>query len=176
MIKNVAFLLLLALVAWAGNYNEFLMETQLSLLPKIALLEKTALTSKDSVDIIIVYNPEDEDAARYAANFIERKFQNKIGKYPVKVIMSTFDKCCPPYRASLVYCLNGRESQLNRVQNYAKHTKSVTAVYDNGNLKGDFLFSVVLEKTPVILMNKKALKDGQFEFPQTLYTIVRTVQ
>lgn len=167
---------LLAVFACADNYNEFLIETQLSLLPKIALLEKTAMNSKDVVDIIIVYNQEDEDTARYAVNFLERKFQGKIGRYQMKVNMSTFDRCCPPYRASLVYCLNGRESQLNRVQSYAKHTKSVTAVYDVGNLRGDFLFSVTLEKTPVILMNKKALKDSQFDFPQTLYSIVRPVQ
>ncbi|MDD3467157.1 MAG: hypothetical protein PHE67_08425 [Campylobacterales bacterium] len=176
MIKKMLLATFLTLFAWADNYNEFLIETQLSLLPKIALLEKTALASKDVVDIIIVYNSEDEDAARYAVGFLDRKFQGKIGRYPMKISMTTFDKCCPPYRASLVYCLNGRESQLSRVQAYAKHTKSVTAVYDTSNLKGDFLFSVALEKIPVILMNKKALKDGQFDFPQTLYAIVRPVQ
>ncbi len=160
----------------ADNYNEFLLETQLSLLPKIALLEKSVLSSKDVVDIVIVYNSEDEDTARYAVSFLEKKFQNRMGKYPMKVSMATFDKCCPPTRYSLVYCLNGRESQLNKVQNFARHTKSVTAVYDSNNLRGDFLFSVVLEKMPVILMNKKALKEGQFEFPQTLYSVVRSVQ
>jgi hypothetical protein len=176
LIKKIVLFLSIATALLADNYNEFLLETQLSLLPKIALLEKTALVSKDVVDIIIVYNAEDEETARYAVSFLEKKFQNKIGKYPMKVSMATFDKCCPPTRSSLVYCLNGRESQLNRVQNFAKHTKSVTAVYDSGNLRGDFLFSVVLEKTPVILMNKKALKEGQYEFPQTLYAIVRSIQ
>jgi hypothetical protein len=176
LIKKALFLAFFMAYAWADSYNEFLMETQLSLLPKIALLEKSAFASKDVVDIVIVYNHEDEEAAKYAVNFLERKFQGKIGKYPMRVNMSTFDKCCPPYKASLVYCLNGRESQLNKVQNYIKTTKSVAAVYDIGNLRGSFLFSVALEKTPVILMNKKALKDVQFEFPQTLYTIVRPVQ
>ncbi len=175
MIKKALLFAALVSSLWGDVYNEFLLETQLSLLPKIALLEKTVASSKETLDILIVYSQEDEDTAKYAASFLERKFQNKLGRYAIRVSLSTFDKCCHTPKPSLIYCLNGRDAQLMKVYSYARNNNIISAVYDSENLKEGFLFSVVLERSPVILMNKKTLKERQFEFPQTLYTIVRPI-
>lgn len=176
MIKKALLFVALVSSLWGDVYNEFLLETQLSLLPKIALLEKTvASSSKETLDILIVYSQEDEDTARYAASFLDRKFQNKLGRYTVRVSLSTFEKCCHTPKPSLIYCLNGKNAQLTKVYSYAKNNNIISAVYDGENLKEGFLFSVVLERSPVILINKKTLKERQFEFPQTLYTIVRPI-
>ena len=106
---------------------------------------------------------------------MENKFGGRPGKYDLKVTITTFDKCCPPVRPSLIYCLNGTHEQLSKVQSFIRATNTVSAVYDSENLKNGFLFSVTLERHPVVLMNKKVLKDRGLEFPQTLYAIVKAI-
>lgn len=173
MIKKILLTIVTTLTLFGSEYDEFLLQTQLSLLPKIALLEKSHVAQKDSIDIVIVHDHDDEETARYAAAFLEKKFHGKIGKFQLNVFVSSFDRCCPPTKSSIVYCLNGSEAQLARVRSYAQKSGSITAVYDSESLKNGFLFSVILEKTPVVLMNKKTLKEQQFDFPQNLYAIVR---
>lgn len=160
---------------FAGSYNTFLLETQLTLLPKISILEKSKTAVGDNIELIIVHGSGDDDTAEYAAQFLENKFGGRLGKYNLKVTITTFDKCCPPVRPSLIYCLNGTHEQLSKVQSFIRATNTVSAVYDSENLKNGFLFSVTLERHPVVLMNKKVLKDRGLEFPQTLYAIVKAI-
>ncbi len=176
MIKKLLLAIFAASTLFALPYDEFLLETQLSLLPKIALLEKSqSAARKDIMEILIVYNQDDEEIAKYAVGFLDKKFQGRVGTYRLKVTLSTFDKCCLPGRDTIVYCLNGTEAQLAKVQSYVRQNGFISAIYDSQSLKNGFLFSVILERTPIILMNKKVLKDQQFIFPPNFYTIVRPI-
>ena len=59
---------------FAGSYNTFLLETQLTLLPKISILEKSKAVVGDNIELIIVHGSGDDDTAEYAAQFLENKF------------------------------------------------------------------------------------------------------
>jgi hypothetical protein len=171
-LKKLLLAMLLSAIGWGASYDPFLLNTQLSLLPKIAMLEKNVSRTKAPLKILIAYDRDDERTAISCSQIL----MSKSGARPISVSKLPFDKLegSGPYH--LVYALKASVSQLKKVQDTVA-SGTLTALYDADKLRESGLFlSVKMERTPIILMNAKVLRENRFSFPDSLLEIARIVE
>jgi hypothetical protein len=171
-------LLFLSTIGWSASYDPFLLDTQLSLLPKIAMLEKNLVFShnKATVKILIAYDRCDEDTAEYCMKILLNKFNGNINGHPMVVTALPFDKLDASNSYHLIYALKANLSQLKKVHNAVGSSGALTALYDADKLGSDgLLLSIQMERAPVILINSKALRENHFAFPDSLLEIARII-
>lgn len=169
----------LSTASWSASYDPFLLDTQLSLLPKIAILEKNLFfsNSKSPIKILIAYDRGDDDTASSCIKILLSKFNGHLNGRPINVTALPFDKLNNTQSYHFIYALKANLSQLNKVHNAVGSSGAVTALYDADKLADDgLLLSIRMERTPVILINAKALKENRFSFPDSLLEIARIVQ
>lgn len=172
-------ILIFSTLALATPYDPFLLNIQLSLLPKIALLEKNLpfTHSKAPMKILIAYDQGDEETASMCAKILLGKFHGTINGHVIQVSTLSFDQLDNSQSFHLIYALKGSLSQLKKVHNTAHASDTITAMYDTDKLGDDgILLSVQMERSPVILMNEKAIKNGHFIFPDSLFEIARIIR
>lgn len=166
-------------LALAASYDPFLLKTQLNLLPKIALLEKNLSFTKPKapMKILIAYDRGDEETASMCVKILLGKSHGVINGHPIQVTTLSFDQLDDSQSFHFIYALKGSLSQLKKVHNTASAADTITALYDADKLGDDgILLSVQMERSPVILMNAKAMKDGRFSFPDILFEMARIVR
>ncbi|MDO9207102.1 MAG: hypothetical protein Q7T91_02510 [Sulfuricurvum sp.] len=176
--KRIIMTLALTTVGWSVSYDPFLLETQLSLLPKIALLEKNLLFShkKSPIKVLIAYDRSDDETAALCVKILTNKFNGYLNSRPIAITTLPFDRLDSSVSYHLVYALKGSLSQLKKVHN-AVGSGTVTALYDADKLGVDgILLSIQMERTPIILINAKVLRENRFSFPDSLLEITRIVQ
>ncbi|MGD9717455.1 MAG: hypothetical protein AB7U26_10310 [Sulfuricurvum sp.] len=164
---------------WSATYDPFLLETQLSLLPKIVLLEKNVIASpkKTSVRILIAYDYGDEEAAGQCVRILSRKFNGVLNGKPFQIAVSPIDKISPSSQYQLVYALKMSTSQLEKLRSLVETDGTVTSLYDSPKLQeSGYLLSIRLERSPVILVNANALKKNNVSFPDHLLEMARIVE
>lgn len=175
--KRLLMILALSASGWSASYDPFLLETQLTLLPKIAILEKNLLPRNNApIKILIAYDRADEDTAISCIKILTFKLDGRLNGRTIAATALPFDKI-EGGGYHLVYALKGSLPQLKKVYNTVAASGAVTAMYDADRLGDDgFLLSVQMERTPVILINAKTLRDNRFSFPDSLLEIARIVQ
>jgi len=178
-LKRLLISIFLTTAGWSASYDPFLLETQLSLLPKIAVLEKNILSSnvKTPIKILIAYDRGDDDTAASCIKILMSKFNGRLNGRPINATALPFDKLDGTTSYHFIYALKASLSQLNKVHNAVGTSGAVTALYDADKLVDDgLLLSIRMERTPVILINAKALRNNRFSFPDSLLEIARIVQ
>lgn len=175
--KKIFLSLALSVAGWSASYDPFLLDTQLSLLPKIAMLEKNISFShtKSPFKILIAYELDDEDTAAKCSKILMTKFNRNLNGHPIVVTTLPFDKLDSSTSYHLIYALKASFSQLKKVHNVGT-SSTVTALYDADKL-GDngFLLSIRMERSPIILINAKALRENRISFPDSLLEIARII-
>lgn len=159
----------------SASYDPFLLDTQLSLLPKIAMLDKNIAFShnKAPIKILIAYDQGDEETAANCTKILMSKFNGSLNGHPIVVTTLPFDKLNNSTSYHLIYALKASLSQLKKVHNAVG---TVTALYDADKLADDgILISIRMERTPIILINSKALRENRTSFPDSLLEIARII-
>lgn len=176
--KKILLSLILSVAGWSASYDPFLLDTQLSLLPKIAMLEKNISfpNNKSPIKILIVYELDDEDTAAKCSKILMTKFNRNLNGHPIVVTTLPFDKLDNSSSYHLIYALKASVSQLKKVHNVVGTSSTITALYDADKL-GDngFLLSIRMERSPIILINVKALRENRISFPDSLLEIARII-
>lgn len=170
-------LLFLNTLGWSASYDPFLLNTHLSLLPKIAMLEKGLVShSKSTLKILIVYERGDEGTAELCTKILMTKFNGKVNGHSITVTTLPFDKLDSSNSYHLIYALKASLSQLKKVHNAVGSSGAITALYDADKLGDDgLLLSIQMERAPVILINSKALRENRFSFPDSLLEMARLI-
>lgn len=177
--KRFLISILLSTVGWSASYDPFLLKTQLSLLPKIAVLEKNLLSSntKSPIKILIAYDRGDDDTAATCIQILMSTFNGRLNGHPIIATALPFDRLDGSTSYHFIYALKASLSQLNKIHNAVGSSGAVTALYDADMLGEDgILLSIRMERTPVILINAKALRNNHFSFPDSLLEISRIIQ
>lgn len=177
--KRLLISILLCTAGWSASYDPFLLETQLSLLPKIAVLERNFLSSntKSPIKILIAYDHGDDDTAALCIKILMSKFNGRLNGRPINATALPFDKLDGSTSYHFIYALKANLSQLNKVHNAVGASGAITALYDADKLGEDgLLLSIRMERTPIILINAKALRNNHFSFPDSLLEISRIIQ
>ncbi|MDD5051670.1 MAG: hypothetical protein PHO27_02925 [Sulfuricurvum sp.] len=176
--KTLLLLLITTTLSWGVSYDPFLLDTQLSLLPKIAMLEKNLLPQgKSPIKILIAYDNGDIDTAESCVKILMTKFNGHINAHPIVATILPFDKLDNSASYHLIYALKASLTQLKKVHNAVGSSGAVTALYDADKLGDDgLLLSIQMERAPVIMINARALRENRFSFPDSLLEIARIIQ
>lgn len=171
----ISLLLLLKIVA-AYSYNDVLLEAQVTMFPKILLLD-TKLSEKlveGKIILGIVYQPNDKATAERIASLIEQRYHGSFDQYRYKIALVPFSEVAQEGEVSAYYVLNS-PSDIEDVAAISKKKGIITFAYDSENLKRGLLLSLMLEKNTVLYLNQKNLNRKKIDFVVLLLQIVKFI-
>lgn len=169
------FMLILMLSSWAFgyNYNNVLLNAQVSIFPRILLLDK-AIEKKlvdGKIAFAIVYEDGDDDAAQDIAEKIDESYHGRFNGYEYVVNLVKFNDLSNETNATAFYTLNS-PNNIAKVSKIAQEKGIVSFAYNTDNLKEGLLFSLMFEKSTVLYLNKESLLANKIDFVDSLYQIV----
>jgi len=167
-------IVLTAIPIFGFNYNPLLLEAQASLFPKLLMLaqEPEKLLVKENIVVAIIHEAEDIESALKLKSLMEEQYEDAIEGYPFTIVLLEYSKLNEDMEVSAVIALHS-EKYLNKLAQLVIKKKIVSFVSDAAYLKEGFLFSLNLERSTVIYMNKPILPSYGIEFSDTLYHVVR---
>jgi len=175
MKKALLFILLTKIFLFAYKYNDFLLRTQSTLIPKILLLDKKIYNKQSIINIAIIFDENDLHTAFFIKSLIMEYYANRLENFKLKVTPILADEFVnKKEKFDCVYILKIPKEKLIKINKKIKKMKIESFTYDKNDLKYGFLFSIDIEKDLIIFMNKKALNKNFDFFPQ-LYQMVRFI-
>ena len=176
MKKFILLYLTLVSLAFAHNYDDVLLKAQASIFPKIMLLDKKLENKLIDGKIVytIVYDRSDYLTALEIKNFINTKYKGHLDKYDYKINLVNFSDLSDKTEASAIYALNLGD-YVKRVAEIANEKGVISFSYDIGNLKKGLMFSLTIEKSTVLYLEKENLYSKNVDFVDSLLQMVKFV-
>jgi hypothetical protein len=174
MKKAVLFFLIFQGIASAYSYNALLLQAQASIFPKILLLDKKLDEKLINGKIVftVVYEENDRFSASEVRELIASHYGKELEKYPLEIKMVEYSDASAALQSTAVYLLNS-ERNMKGLASAAMAKGIISFVYDYADLQKGFLFSLVIEKSTIICLNKEVLQHTDVDFVDALYQIVR---
>jgi hypothetical protein len=166
--------MLIVLPLFGFSYSPLLLKAQASIFPKLLLLAKEPqkLLVEGGIVFAIVHEAEDTLSASGLKTLMEQQYKGRIEGYPFKVILIQYSELDDTLDASAIMALHS-EKHIDEPAKLAIRKKIVSFVEDAAYLNEGYLFSLNLERSTVIYMNKPMLPYYGIEFSDTLYHVVR---
>ena len=171
------FLIFVTLVYSSYSYNDLLLKVQSSIFPKILLLDKK-LKSKlvnNTIIYTIVYGNDDYNTALKIKKLIMSSNKKYFGKYPYKVDLVKFSDLSMKTEASAFYILNSSDSNIKKTGDIARKKGIIAFAYNIDDLKDGLLFSLVMEKSIGLYINKSDLYTRKIDFDESLLQMVNFI-
>ena len=177
MIRILLFCFLLAQLLFGYNYDDLLLKAQASIFPKIMLLDKKVKNKLIDNKIIytIVYSPCDYETALHVKKYIETIFKDHIDKYPYEVDLVEFSHLCLNTKATVFYVLKSSIEDITKAAIIARQKGIISFSYDINNLKYGLLFSLIIENSTILYLNKDYLHTKNIDFVDFLLQMVRFI-
>jgi len=164
---------------WAYQYNSFLLKTQADLYPKILLFDKKLDEKIDDgvIDFAIIYEGVDRFTAQTLAKKINERYP-KVDRFALRARAVNVWRYLADKKRSVdaLYVLKLSKSSCKKVAKKAIKSQTVTFVYDLEDLRCGFLVGIDIEREVHIYLNKKVLLEGQYDFVEDFYLMVRFVE
>ncbi|MFA5232869.1 MAG: hypothetical protein WC390_00595 [Sulfurimonas sp.] len=176
MKKTVLLFLIFVSFAYGYNYDDLLLRAQASIFPKILLLDRKINEKlvNDKVVYTIIYDKSDYSIAKRISEFIDSKYKGLFDKYMYEINLVEYTDLSSATQASAIYVLNS-DKDIKKVADFAKEKGIVAFSYDVKNLKAGLLFSLMLEKSAVLYMNKENLHIQKVDFVDSLLRMVKFI-
>lgn len=160
--------------AFGYNYDDLVLKAQASIFPKILLLDKKIENKLIEGKIVytIVYDQADYHTALSIEKFINKNFNGQLDKYNYKINLVEYTNFSKNSEASALYVLN-LEEHIERIAAIAKEKGIISFSYDINNLKRGLMFSLVIEKSTVLYLEKENLYTNKIDFIDALLQMVR---
>lgn len=174
--KKVVFLYLtLISIVFGYDYDELILKAQASIFPKIILLDKKIENKLIDNKIVytIVYDKEDYLTALSIKEFINNNFDGRLDIYDYKIDLVDFEEFSQQTDSSAVYVLNLKN--IDKIAAIARNKGIISFSYDINNLKKGLMFSLVIEKSTVLYLEKETLYTDKIQFVDALLQMVRFV-
>jgi hypothetical protein len=176
--KKVLFLYLTLInLAFGYNYDDILLKAQASIFPKIIILDKKIEDKLVDGKIVytIVYDKIDYLTAKSIEEFIDKNFQGELDKYKYKINLVEFSNFSQSTEASAVYVLNLKE-HIEKIATIAREKGIISFSYDINNLRRGLMFSLVIEKSTVLYLEKENLYTKRIDFVDALLQMVKFIE
>lgn len=176
MKKFILLLLTLVNLAFAYNYDDVLLKAQASIFPKIMLLDKK-LPSKlidGKIVYTIIYDKTDYLTAVEIKDFINTKYKGHLDKYDYKINLVEFDNFSDKTEASAIYVLK-LGKYVKQIADIAKIKGVISFSYDIDNLRQGLMFSLSIEKSTVLYLERENLYTKKVDFVDSLLQMVKFV-
>ncbi len=177
----IAFLCI-ALNLFAYQYNSLLLKTQVSLYPKLIVLDKNVLHNiKDrKIDFVIVYEEIDKLIAQKVQEKIYKTFPNGVEDFPLEVeilnVLAVLSDNNLTNKIDALYVLKVAPQSLRGVAKMIEGKNIYSFTYDKKDLKEGFLINITIEKGIAIYVNKEVLMRNNFRFTETFFRVARIVE
>jgi hypothetical protein len=167
-------IVLAAIPIFGFNYNPLLLKAQASIFPKLLMLAKEPekLLVNENIVFAVIHEEEDFESAWQLKNMMEEQYGGYLEGFSFRIVLIEYEKLNDTLEASAVIALHS-EAFIHKLAQLVIKKKIVSFVGDAANLKEGFLFSLNLERSTVIYMNKPMLPYYGIEFSDTLYHVVR---
>ncbi len=178
MKKIILFFILSVSTVFASSYDELLLKTQISIFPKITILDKSLNKKLINNEIIytIIYEKNDFLIAEKIKADTESIFLNShIDTYKYKINLLNISSLSNQTKATVFYVLNLSKSDVKKVSQIAIKNNILTFSYDINNLYNGLLFSLNIEKSTVFYLNKKILSYKNINFVSPLLRMVKFI-
>jgi len=175
--KKLFFLYLtLVEIVFGFNYDDVVLKAQASIFPKIILLDKKIEDKLIDGKIVytIIYDKTDYLTALSIEEFINKNFDGHLDIYDYKINLVDFDSFSEKTEASAIYVLNLKE-HVERIALMAKIKGIISFSYDINNLRKGLMFSLVIEKSTVLYLEKENLYTKKIDFVDALLQMVRFI-
>ncbi len=175
--KKIIFLyLILTNLAYGYNYDELLLKAQASIFPKIMLLDKKIEDKLINGKVIytIIYDKSDFYTALEIKNIIDSNYNGYFDKYKYKILLVDFLDFSNQTEASAIYVLNS-DKYIKKAAKIAQEKGIIAFSYGIKNLEKGLLFTLMLEKSTVLYINKESLYTLKVDFVDTLLQMVRFI-
>jgi hypothetical protein len=176
--KKIVFLyFLLISIAFGYNYDDLILKAQASIFPKIILLDKKIEDKliDDKIVYTIVYDKTDYLIALSIQEFIDKNFQGKLDTYNYTINLVEYTNFSYNTEASALYVLN-LEEHIGKIARIAKQKGIISFSYDINNLKKGLMFSLVIEKSTVLYLERENLYTKKIEFVDALLQMVQFIE
>jgi len=176
--KKILFLYLTIInIAFGYNYDNVVLKAQASIFPKIILLDKKIEDKLIDGKIVytIVYDKTDYFTALSIEKFINKNFQGHLGAYTYKINLVDLEDFSQETQTSAIYVLNLKE-HIEKTARIAREKGIISFSYDINNLKKGLMFSLVIEKSTVLYLEKGNLYTKKIDFVEALLQMVRFVE
>ena len=176
--KKILFLyLVFANIAFGYNYDDVVLKAQISIFPKIILLDKKIEDKLIDGKIVytIVYDKTDHSTALSIEKLINKNFKGRLGIYDYKINLVDFTNFSDTTKTSAVYVLNLKED-IQRIAKIARKKGIISFSYDINNLRKGLMFSLVIEKSMVLYLDKENLYTQKIDFVYSLLQMVRFIE
>ncbi len=175
MKRSLLLLFFYSSLAYGYIYDTLLLTTQATIFPKIVILDQNieAKLIDNSIVFGIVYEKEDYATAEKIKNIIRKKFNKKIDKYTLEVLLIPYETLNEKIKATAFYALNSSE-KFSKIFTLASRQEVILFSYDLANLtpKEGALITIMNENKTVIYLNTLMLPSYQIEFIDVFYQIV----
>ncbi|WP_457748912.1 hypothetical protein [Sulfurimonas sp.] len=177
MIRAFLFYFLLAQALFGYTYNDLVLKAQSSIFPKIMLLDKKIEDKLVNNKIIytIVYDESDYQTALHVKQYINATFKGHFDKYPYEVNLVDFADLSIKTKASALYVLKSSADNIRKAANIAEEKGIISFSYDINNLKYGLLFSLIIEKSTMLYLNKEYLHIKSIDFVDFLLQMVKFI-
>jgi len=144
--RTLILILMLSSLAFGFNYKDVLIKAQISIFPRILLLDKEVESKliNGKVVFTVVYEDSDHDTALDIAKKIDESYKGKFQEYEYIINTVKFSDLNKQTQATAFYTLNSSK-HIAKVANIAKEKGIVAFAYDTNNLKEGLLFSLLFE-------------------------------
>ena len=176
--KKILFLYLtLVSMAFGYNYDDIMLKAQTSIFPKIILLDKKIENKLIDGKIVytIVYDKKDYSTALSIKEYINKNFKGHLGTYDYIINLVDFASFSEKTKASAIYVLNLKE-RIEKIATIAREKGIISFSYDVNNLKKGLMFSLVIEKSTVLYLEKENLYSKKIDFVEALLQMVRFIE
>ncbi|WP_345980982.1 hypothetical protein [Sulfurimonas sp. HSL3-2] len=173
--KRILFIYLaLVSLAFAHNYDDVLLKAQASIFPKILLLDKKLDNKLIDGKIVytIVYNNSDYNVALEIGKYIDLKYKGYLDTYSYTLNFVECSKFSEDTKASAIYILNVNGC-VKKIADIAKEKGVISFSYDIMDLKEGIMFSLLIEQSTILYLNKDTLGTQKIDFVDSLLQIVK---
>ncbi len=176
MKKIILFFLICNSVAFAYSYNELLLKAQATIFPKLLLLDEKLDEKLVNGKIVytIVYKERDYFTALEVRDLLETNHNHGLNGYKFVISMIKYSDISPDIEATALYALNA-EKDIAKVARIALSKNIITFAYNVEDTKKGLLFSLAMERSTVIYLNREVLQNCKVDFVDSLYQIVRLI-
>ena len=177
MIRVFLFFILFVQSLFGYNYDDLLLRADASIFPKIMLMDKKIKNKliENKIIYTIVYDQCDYETALHVKEYIESIFKDHIDRYPFEVDLVEFSQLSSNTKASAFYVLKSSTDNIKKAADIAHQKGIISFSYDINNLKDGLLFSLVIEKTTVLYLNKEYLHTNSIDFDDFLLQTVKFI-
>ncbi len=177
--RLVFVVLTICLNVFGYEYNQFLINTQIDIYPKILLfdLNLPKKVTDRKIDFYIIYDELDKLVAQEIGKKIKQKHK-KIGGFAVDVKMLNYSKALTDknIEADAVYVLKSEKETMKAFAKKIKGKYIYSFVYDVTDLPLGYLIGLDIEKEVTIYINKRVLLEENFKFVDEFFLMARFIE